>query len=47
MANAKNSLDNYFEVANGKYVLKKDLKSVTGVDLPAKEVQELKSLQHW
>ena len=42
VANAKNSLDNYFEVANGKYVLKKDLKSVTGVDLPAKEVQELK-----
>ena len=42
VANAKNSLDNYFEVANGKYVLKKDLKSVTGADLPAKEVQELK-----
>ena len=42
VANAKNSLDNYFEVVKGKYVLKKDLKSVTGVDLPAKEVQELK-----
>jgi hypothetical protein len=42
VANAKNSLDNYFEVVNGKYVLKKDLKSLTGVDLPAKEIQDLK-----
>jgi len=36
VANAKNSLDNYFEVINGQYVLKKDLK------VSPEEAQELK-----
>tara|TARA_E500000318_G_scaffold102131_1_gene106218 strand:+ start:10197 stop:16607 length:6411 start_codon:yes stop_codon:yes gene_type:complete len=36
VANSKNSLDNYFEVINGQYVLKKDL------DVSPEEAQELK-----
>ena len=36
VANSKNSLDNYFEVINGQYVLKKD------IDVSPEEAQELK-----